>query len=86
MKKKVMLHPNFVISKSDGDKHFIGASQLARLYGVLPTDDVRTYDPKNPMNDERRPENANVIHLYPNREGEYRDIHWADDYEVIRPS
>ena len=34
MVTKYILHPGFVISASDRDRHFIGAGQLAQLYGV----------------------------------------------------
>lgn len=32
--KKYMLLPGWVTSRHDGDIHFIGSEQLARLYGV----------------------------------------------------
>jgi len=32
--KRYVLHPGWVFSKTDGDKHFIGGPRLARLYGV----------------------------------------------------
>jgi hypothetical protein len=28
------IHPGFVISRSDGQRHYVGARQLADLYGV----------------------------------------------------
>lgn len=35
MKKiKYVLHPGYIRSRSDGDIHYIGAGQLANLYGV----------------------------------------------------
>lgn len=34
MKPKFVLCPGMVTSKTDGDMHYIGAMQLARLYGV----------------------------------------------------
>lgn len=34
MKKKYVLCPDFVVSKNDGEQHFITAHELARLYGV----------------------------------------------------
>jgi hypothetical protein len=33
---KYLVYPGHVISKSDGDRHFISYSQLIRLYGVDP--------------------------------------------------
>ncbi len=32
--KKYVLHPGIVISRSDGDKHFISAAKLCELYKV----------------------------------------------------
>ena len=82
---KVMLHPDEVVSKYDGDRHFIGGAKLARLYGVLPTDDVVTYDMENPTHsvewENNHPE-MRRIHLYPLRSGEYYDLHEYDDIEV----
>ena len=31
---RYVLHPGYVISKNDGQEHFIGGPRLARLYGV----------------------------------------------------
>jgi hypothetical protein len=31
---KYVLHPGFITSRTDGDRHYIGDAQLARLYGV----------------------------------------------------
>jgi hypothetical protein len=31
---KYAVYPGYVISKNDGDEHYIGARQLMRLYGV----------------------------------------------------
>lgn len=31
---RYVLHPGYVTSKNDGDRHFIGGPRLARLYGV----------------------------------------------------
>lgn len=34
MEKKYILVPGWITSQTDGDRHFIGASRLAELYGV----------------------------------------------------
>ncbi len=83
-----MLHPGEIRSKSDGDIHFISGSQLANLYRVRrDVDRVVEYDRRNPTHDENwQLAHGEVwLHLYPSRAGEYRDIHWADDYQVIPP-
>lgn len=36
--KRFVICPGHVISRSDGDRHFIGAGQLIRLYGVNPAE------------------------------------------------
>ena len=33
-KKKWLLHPGWITSKTDGDQHFVGEMELIRLYGV----------------------------------------------------
>jgi len=80
-KHRVMLHPGEVTSKSDGDRHFIGGAQLARLYGVLPTDEVVTYDHSNPTHNEEyeKRHELYVLHLYPRYHGDYYDIHARDN-------
>jgi hypothetical protein len=34
MSAKYLLCPGYVISKTDGQRHFVGEQELARLYGV----------------------------------------------------
>jgi len=34
MKKKYVLHPGPLYSRTDDDEHFVGAADLARLYRV----------------------------------------------------
>lgn len=38
MKKKIafVIHPGFVTSQNDGQRHYITADELARLYGLQP--------------------------------------------------
>lgn len=33
---RVVVHPGFVLSKNDGERHFISFYQLCRLYGLDP--------------------------------------------------
>ena len=83
---KVTLHPNEVVSRSDGEIHFIGGAQLCSLYKVLPTDDVVTFDRRNPTHTKEweRDHGISRIHLYPRYEGDYYDIHEYDDIEPIK--
>ena len=57
-----LLCPGDVVSKSDGQTHFISAMQLVKLYGVQPYE--CTYD--SPYN--RR---EGLLHLEPNYDGDY---------------
>lgn len=38
--KKYAVYPSYVISRNDGDRHFIGFLELCRLYGVNPAECV----------------------------------------------
>lgn len=58
---KYVLHPGWVTSKVDGDRHFIGVGKLVHLYGVDPAE--CTLDPFLM---------GGVIHLFPRRDGNYR--------------
>ncbi len=84
-----MLHPGVVRSVHDGERHYIGGAQLARLYGVLPVDEVVTYDPLNPTHTKEYEDRHGmyVIHLHPRRKGDYVNIHARDNEpQPIRPS
>lgn len=85
-KKTVILYPGEIRSKNDGDIHFISAPYLIRLYRVLPTDDVITFDRKNPMHSIEAMNRyyPYAIHLHPLSSGEYFDIHAEDDLIPIR--
>jgi hypothetical protein len=67
---RYVVHPGMVMSRNDGDWHFISADKLMRLYKV---------DPRIcGIEDEARPETMvghdwfDRIHLYPRRDGDYR--------------
>jgi hypothetical protein len=64
--KRYCLHPGFVRSRSDGDRHFITAHKLARCYGVPLRECVVAGDsPRMDLNVNR------LIDLYPRSDGEY---------------
>ena len=62
------LHPDFVIA-DDGQEHYIGVAQLARLYQLRPGEYT--------VMDWRRPETClgrdwdAYVHLYPRSDGKY---------------
>ncbi len=62
--KQYMLHPGFVISANDGDKHFIGTVQLQNLYGVA-TNQCVVADSEPALDWE------SFVHLWPRRDGDY---------------
>jgi hypothetical protein len=63
--KRFVIHPGSVRSRHDGDVHFVGFLELARLYGVNPADclDASTVPhwawPKG------------AVHLFPGYSGDY---------------
>jgi hypothetical protein len=78
MTAKYALHPGPVTSKSDGDRHFIDARTLARLYRVSPCDCVLVpwEAPRPGLERERellleRIERMGLVHLYPSHSGNY---------------
>jgi len=64
MKRRYIVHPGFVVSRTDGDQHYIGYSQLIALYKVDPTLCILykegEYIPR-----------ALDAHLYPKYSGDY---------------
>ena len=64
---KYALHPGEMISKSDGDMHYISAIQLASLYKVSMTECIVIKDGE-PGNSER----PDLIHLWPKYDGDYK--------------
>lgn len=66
--KKYLLHPGYVISKTDGDRHYITSENLMRLYNVRPHECV-TYIPLRPY-----PNEDKLIDLYPVANGVYKDM------------
>ena len=74
---RIAIHPGEIISETDGQRHFISADRLARLYGIK----IRPLDVT--VWDFRRPENNiglnpdDFLHLYPLRSGKYHKIKWT---------
>ena len=64
--KRYVLHPGYVGSRQDRDRHYISGTELARLYGVpfweCVVDDGRGRALGLP---------ADVVHLYPSQQGDY---------------
>jgi hypothetical protein len=75
--KMFVLHPGEIISKNDGDTHFIDSRHLIACYGLHTRgEEILTYDPlKNYPTD--------AIHLYPLHEGNYLEV--IDKELSIRP-
>lgn len=66
MEKKYLLCPGYVISQNDGDRHFIGADELARLYGV-PMSECSIFDERIQM----IRNTDGLIQLHPRSNGDY---------------
>jgi hypothetical protein len=63
---RYVLSPGYVISKSDGDRHYIGTAQLRRLYGVPNT--ARCISDEAP---DYRPMQGDIL-LCPRHDGNYQ--------------
>jgi len=77
VKAKYALHPGPVTSQSDGQTHFVDAHQLARLYGVSPSECVVVAWDNGPGHEivyrirRERIERMGLIHLRPRSDGNY---------------
>lgn len=75
---KYALFPGHVTSKTDGDVHFVGAQDLARLYGVNMRECVVLPFPKTAAEEVRWQEmykfvvQFELIKLRPQYDGDYR--------------
>ncbi len=68
--RKYVLHPGYVTSKADGDRHYINAKQLADLYRIKLTECHIIMD-DYPDFQSRMDETRHLIHLYPRFDGDY---------------
>ena len=78
MTAKYALHPGPVTSKNDGDRHFIDAHTLARLYRVRPAECVVVpWGAPAPGREREREllleriKRMELVHLYPDYHGRY---------------
>lgn len=78
MQVKYALHPGPITSKADGDRHFIDAHTLARLYRVRPSECVVVpFDAPEPGRERERAllleriERMELVHLHPDYHGSY---------------
>lgn len=77
MKKRFLVIPGFVISRSDGDRHHVSGKQLMELYRVDPRECLELSE--QVARDERAPPPAgytwsylnSLIHLTPRHDGDY---------------
>lgn len=65
--KKYVVVPGFVVSKSDGQKHYIGIAQLIRLYGVPASECCPDHAPDGLSSEDK----ARLIYLRPQYDGNY---------------
>lgn len=68
MRIKYALHPGYVYSKNDGDRHWISATRLAQLYGVKMGECIDAAYTHHMNNTHRE----SLIHLYPDYNGDYK--------------
>lgn len=71
-KLNYMLHPGFVYSVFDGDKHYIGVNQLIELYGVDPKHCVVA--PEDGRSGWSKEQLKQFIHLRPRMDGKYQRL------------
>lgn len=69
MKRKYVLHPGHITSKSDGQSHYINAARLADLYGVSLRTCINADAPEYLAVQHSA---ASFTHLYPRYDGDYR--------------
>lgn len=68
MKKKYLVFPGEVISKADGQTHYITAGQLVRLYKVNPLEVKTILSDKDLLGIRRE----DYIELHPRFDGNYK--------------
>lgn len=67
---RYILHPGWVESWNDGDRHYIDAPKLARLYGV-PWNQCIVHDPMRPETRAGFVGLPTDKHLWPRKDGRY---------------
>lgn len=71
MKPRYVLHPGWVVSKTDGQRHFIDEQMLMRLYRVHADECTFAYLESTPFKPARLTVEDPLIHLYPRYDGNY---------------
>lgn len=72
--KTIVLHPEYVVSKNDGDFHYIGNDRLLQLYNIPRSKYlIKIYDSNRPETLLGFINSPEYIHLYPRFDGKYED-------------
>jgi len=66
MDKKYIIHPGWVYSITDGERHYITAYQLMNLYHVQPSECIIDRDEQSTIG-----LRGKFIHLHPRGDGDY---------------
>lgn len=64
------LHAGYVVSRNDGQQHYISCAKLQRLYNLPPRDCI-CHELGNPRSQGLREEQG-IVHLYPRSDGNYQ--------------
>jgi len=67
---KYIVWPGYIISKNDGDRHYISAEQLVSLYGVSIRECIVINGPEERY--KLRGINRDLINLFPRADGKYK--------------
>lgn len=67
---KYVVHPGWVISQSDGQRHWVGYPRLVRLYGVNPKECIDAQSQAGTLGFSTS-QWAKLKHLFPSRTGNY---------------
>ena len=64
------VHPGYVISRNDGDRHYVGFLPLCRLYGLNPHKAICV----TPETVKGYPEQKDDRHFFPRYDGNYKKV------------
>lgn len=67
---KYIVHPGYVTSRSDGDKHYISAGQLMKLYAVKLSECIIITSESDKY--KLRGLNRDLVSLFPREGGNYK--------------
>ena len=70
LNKLYALHPGYIYSRKDGQRHFVSMSQLVDLY-QLRIDEVTMWDSEKPESFLAK-KWGDYIHLFPREDGNYK--------------